>query len=370
MEQGNSRRLATGRFLASPQFTKRLLPLPDNLINFNCVKKLKSKPLDGLIRWGILGCGDVTEVKSGPALRKISGSALTAVMRRDAEKARDYARRHDVPRWYGRASDLLADPEVDAVYVASPPAAHLELGRLTAQAGKPCYVEKPMGASSSDAQELIEAFDQAGLPFFPAFYRRGLRKFRKVGELLAAGILGKVEKVHYLHTSDNHLTCTNWRLDPHLSGGGLFVDLGSHVLDILDFWFGALDLESCLSGNKSGRGEVADFAQARLSAPGRTRIELDFNFSKPGEPRDHLHIQGEKGSLSFTVFNLDPLKTENREHPSEPLVPDETFFSEHVQQGLLENVMECLRGRAEPWATPQAALRTWKLMEAILKNNA
>jgi hypothetical protein len=138
MEQGNSGCLAMGHLLSPPQFTKRRLPPADNLMKLNCVKKLKNKPLDGLIRWGILGCGDVTEVKSGPALRKITGSALTAVMRRDAEKARDYARRHGVPRWYGHAGDLLADPEVDAVYVASPPGAHLELGRLVAQAGKPC----------------------------------------------------------------------------------------------------------------------------------------------------------------------------------------------------------------------------------------
>ncbi|HEV3270754.1 MAG TPA: Gfo/Idh/MocA family oxidoreductase [Candidatus Methylacidiphilales bacterium] len=334
------------------------------------MKKLNSKPLDGAIRWGILGCGDVTEIKSGPALRKIAGSALTAVMRRDADKARDYARRHGVPRWYGHASDLLADPEVDAVYVASPPGVHLELGRLVAEAGKPCYVEKPMGASSSDAQGLIDVFDQAGLPFYPAFYRRGLRKFRKVGELLAAGVLGKVEKVHYLHLSDSQLTCTNWRLDPGLSGGGLFIDLGSHVLDILDFWFGPLDLKSRHAENRSGRGEMPDSVQAALTAPGQVRVELDFNFAKPGENRERMRIEGEKGSLSFTIFSLDPLQAENRKHPSEPLVPDEIFVAEHVQQGLLENVMDCLRGKAEPWTTPQAALRTWKLMEAILKGDA
>ena len=346
------------------------MPPSDNPININRVKKLKSKPLDGLIRWGILGCGDVTEIKSGPALRKIPGSALTAVMRRDAEKARDYARRHGVPRWYGYAIDLLADPEVDAVYVASPPSAHLELGRLAAQAGKPCYVEKPMGSSSSDAQGLIDVFDQAGLPFYPAFYRRGLRKFRRVGELLATGVLGKVEKVRYCHWSAQQLKCADWRIDPLISGGGLFVDLGSHVLDILDFWFGPLDLKSCRAENRSGRGELADYVQASLTAPGQPRVELDFNFCKPDEHQERFYIEGEKGSLSFTVFDLTPLKAENREHPSEPLVPDEIFIAEHVQQGLLENVMECLRGKVEPWATPQAALRTWKLMEAILKGDA
>lgn len=165
------------------------------------------------------------------------------------------------------------------------------------------------------------------------------------------------------------MKCADWRLDPRISGGGLFVDLGSHVLDLLDFWFGPLELESSLSGNKSGRGKVADFAQARLSGPGRPSIELDFNFAKPDEHQERLHIQGEKGSLTFAVFNLDPIKVEDDEDPSKPLVSDETFFAEHVQQDLLENVMDCLRSKSEPWATPQAALRTWKLMEAILKSD-
>lgn len=334
------------------------------------MNNLKNKPFDGLVRWGILGCGDVTEIKSGPALRKIPGSALQAVMRRNAEKARDYAERHGVPRWYGNAGDLLADSEIDAVYVASPPGVHLELGRLVALAGKPCYVEKPMGASSSDAQGLIDAFVQAGLPFFPAFYRRGLRKFRRVRELLATGALGKVEKVHYRLTSGQQLNCTNWRLDPQLSGGGLFVDLGSHVLDILDFWFGALEVESCVAGNRSGRGQVADFAQARLTAPGQPPIEIDFDFNCTGEHQEQMQIVGENGTLSFAVFNLEPFQWENHESFLPPFDPGEDFSAEHVQRGLLENVMDCLRGKSQPWATPEAALRTWKLMERILKSNA
>src|SRR3954462_7196180 len=96
------------------------------------------------VRWGIIGCGDVTEVKSGPGFQKADGSALIAVMRRDGDKARDYARRHGVPCAYDRAEALIADPEVDAVYIATPPSSHLDLACLVAEAGKPCLVEKPM----------------------------------------------------------------------------------------------------------------------------------------------------------------------------------------------------------------------------------
>src|SRR5580658_936819 len=323
----------------------------------------KAAPLTGVIRWGILGCGDVTEIKSGPAFRKITGSALMAVMRRDAEKARDYAQRHGAPRWYGKAGDLLADPEIDAVYVASPPSSHFELGRLVAEAGKPCYVEKPMGASSADAQGLIDTFERAGLPLLPAFYRRGLRKFRKVRDLLAQEVLGTVEKVQYHLASDAQLKCMNWRLDPVISGGGLFVDLGSHILDLFDFWFGPLEVKSHLAENRSGRGRLADFVQAGLVSRAQSGIEIEFNFAHTGEPRDCFRMVGEKGSVSFAAFSPDPLQYEFDGVRS---LSDENFYTEHVQQNLLENVMECLRGKAEPWATPQAALRTWKLMERIL----
>src|SRR3954452_10240835 len=96
------------------------------------------------IRWGIIGCGDVTEVKSGPGFQKATGSALVAVMRRDGDKARDYARRHGVARAYDNADDLIQDPEVDAVYIAPPPSSHADLALRTSAAGKPCLVEKPM----------------------------------------------------------------------------------------------------------------------------------------------------------------------------------------------------------------------------------
>src|SRR3954470_22835271 len=96
------------------------------------------------VRWGIVGCGDVTEVKSGPALQKADGSALMAVMRRDAGKAADYARRHGVAKSYGDGGALINDPDVDAVYIATPPSSHIDYVQRVAAAGKPVYVEKPM----------------------------------------------------------------------------------------------------------------------------------------------------------------------------------------------------------------------------------
>src|SRR5688572_23614993 len=109
------------------------------------------------IRWGILGCGDVTEIKTGPAFYKVPGSQLVAVMRRNGELAADFARRHGVPRWYDNAAALVNDPEVDAVYIATPPGAHLEGALLVAAAGKPVYMEKPMARNAAECDAMIAA---------------------------------------------------------------------------------------------------------------------------------------------------------------------------------------------------------------------
>src|ERR1044071_3205427 len=121
------------------------------------------------IRWGIIGCGDVTEVKSGPAFQKARDSALVAVMRRDGDLARDYAQRHGVPRWYDNAEALIHDPEVDAVYVATPPYAHKEYTLMSARVGKPVYVEKPMAMNHEECQVMIKACQAAGVPLLVAY---------------------------------------------------------------------------------------------------------------------------------------------------------------------------------------------------------
>ena len=154
------------------------------------------------VRWGIIGCGDVTEVKSGPALQKAEGSQLVAVMRRNGALAQDYARRHGVPRWYDDAQQLIDDPEVDAVYIATPPHMHKEYTLAVARAGKPVYVEKPMALNAAECQEMIDACHSAGVPLFVAYYRRALPRFVKVKELVDSGVIrGTAFRTGYPHST-------------------------------------------------------------------------------------------------------------------------------------------------------------------------
>src|ERR1700679_1527392 len=189
-----------------------------------------------LIRWGILGCGAVTEVKSGPALQRAAGSALVSVMRRTPGLAEDYARRHGVPRWTDSARALIEDPEVSAVYVAAPPGAHLELALAVAAAGKPAYVEKPMARSHAECARMVAAFADRGLPLFVAYYRRALPRFTLVRSLLDTGRIGDPRSLVYRYVRARGRTpAGDWRLDPAISGGGLLLDLGSHALDLFDW---------------------------------------------------------------------------------------------------------------------------------------
>src|SRR4051794_39336989 len=190
------------------------------------------------IRWGIIGCGDVTEVKSGPGFQKARGSALVAVMRRDGAKAEDYARRHGVPRWYTDAEALVHDPGGDAGYVAAPPATHKAYTLLAAQARKPVYVEKPMALDHGECRAMIDGCAAAGVPLFTAYYRRAMPRFARIKALIDAGAIGtvRVAAVSVYRAFTPPVGTLPWRIDPDVSGGGLFVDLAAHQLDLLDFF--------------------------------------------------------------------------------------------------------------------------------------
>src|SRR5262245_8295143 len=217
-----------------------------------------------IIRWGIIGCGDVTEVKSGPGFQRAEGSALVAVMRRDGEKARDYARRHNVPRAYDGADDLIHDSEVDAVYIATPPSSHGDLAFRVAAAGKPCLVEKPMALNHAECLRMVGAFQSRGVPLWVAYYRRPLRRFQIVQERLRDGAIGRVTSVHVQVTAPllTGADRTNWRIDPPLSGAGLFFDLGSHCFDLLDFLIGRINRVDGHSVNTAGAYRAEDVTVA------------------------------------------------------------------------------------------------------------
>ena len=317
------------------------------------------------VRWGILGCGDVTEVKSGPGFQRAEGSALVAVMRRDRAKAADYARRHGVARAYGDAQALIDDPGVDAVYIATPPDSHEALARRVAGAGKPCLVEKPMARTHSECVRMNEAFAGAGVPLWVAYYRRALPRFLTLREQVQSGAIGRVTAVH-VQVTDRLATgaaASNWRFDPMQAGAGLFLDLASHCFDLLDFLFGPVAEARGYPLNTGGAYAAEDvtnvayrFGDRPLSGTGT------WNFNAP-EKTDLLTITGTGGTIVSPIFSDTDLvvTTAAGQRRAFPI-----RNPPHVHQPLIQTIVDELRGRGRCESTGDSGARASWVMDRCL----
>src|SRR4051812_5437683 len=294
------------------------------------------------IRWGIVGCGDVTEVKSGPAFQQASHSRLVAVMRRNGDLARDYAQRHGVPRWYDSAEALIDDPDVDAVYIATPPAFHKDYTLLSAQAGKPVYVEKPMALNFQECQQMIQVCQAAGVPLFVAYYRRALERFLKVKELHDAGAIGEPRFVNitlYQPVAQDELTPQTlpWRVIPELAGGGRFVDLASHMLDFLDDALGPIRAVQGFASNQAQLYPAEDIVTGTWMFESGVHGVGTWCFTA-FERCDHTEIIGSAGKLSYSTFDTQPVSLTTSQGQTEFAID----YPAHIQQPLIQSIVDTL----------------------------
>lgn len=316
------------------------------------------------IKWGIIGCGDVTEVKSGPAFNKIPNSSLVAVMRRDAVKAEDYAIRHGVPKWYSNAEELINDPEVDAIYIATPPLQHEEYTLLSLAAGKPVYVEKPVAVNAEAAIRMKNASEQYCTKLSVAHYRRAQPMFLKIKELIEHKELGEVRFVQLkmLQPQDSNIIAnseTNWRLDPATSGGGLFHDLAPHQLDLMIYFFGEPLLSSGLGVNQSALSRADDLVTGHVLFKNGVVFNGIWCFTvAETEKADVCEIIGTKGKLSFQVFGNRVVLSKDGE--------DKTFVFDpiqHVEQPMIEMVTQYFLGNAENPCSIEQAILSMSVMD-------
>ena len=316
------------------------------------------------VRWGIIGVGDVTEIKSGPGFQKADGSELVAVMRRNGDLARDYARRHGVPRAYDDADALIADADVDAVYIATPPDSHSDYAIRVAQAGKPVYIEKPMGRTGAECRPVLDAATLAGVPVFVAFYRRTMPRFELARELIATE-LGEVGSVLVRCQQPGEAIPASgvpWRLNPAVAGGGLFVDLGSHTLDWLDHVFGPIRSVSGHAGRPlAGPGTAETVVSASFAFDGVLGAGLwDFDAS---ERLDLIEFVGSKGTLRMSTFGSEPL--ELIQGGQRTLI--DAPYPTTVQLPMIQQITDVLTGRADhAVSTGESALRTADVVDAVL----
>jgi len=314
----------------------------------------------GKIKWGIIGCGDVTEVKSGPAFNKVKNSELVAVMRRDAEKAKDYAHRHHVPKWYADANELIHDPDVNAIYVATPPSSHEEYTMAAFDAGKPVYVEKPMSSDAASAGRMAKAANQKKLKLVVAHYRNAQPLFNGIKRFLNERVIGDVRFVKSelykpaLSAAELEIPKNAWRVDPVIAGGGLFHDLAPHQFGLMNYFFGEAEKLSGISLNQGTLYKADDMVAGNILFKNGVLFNGIWCFNvSPEDEKDHCRIVGEKGSIAFTFFN-------QREVIVRVNGRTETFtydILQHVQQPMIEKTVDYfLDEGANPCSGEEGAL--------------
>ncbi len=316
----------------------------------------------------MIGVGNVTEKKSAPALSKISGSRLVAVGNRTPERARDYADQNRIARWHRDPFDVISDPEVEIVYIATPPGAHMEYALAAIEAGKTVYIEKPMARTWEECRRINEAAARKGIPVFVAYYRRALDYFRKVKEILDSGQLGKLLFVNMQQhfpsrPQDHNRQDPPWHVIPEISGGGYFHDVGCHALDILFYFLGDPLEVTGFTANKGRLYQPEDTLGVLLRLPGDLLVTGSWNFVTPESfRRDQVEIVGERGRLKFSIFSFAPITlVHEKSHESFEIVQPE-----HIQMPLIRAIVRELRGKGKSPSTGETAAVTSRVMDQIL----
>ena len=319
------------------------------------------------IRWGILGCGNVTEIKSGPAYQKTDGFEIVAVMRRDAVKAADYAQRHGISKYYTDADALINDPEIDAIYIATPPDSHKEYGLKVAQAGKICCIEKPLAPNYNDCLAICEAFESKNIPLFVAYYRRSLPRFNQVKKWIDNNNIGTIRNIRWhlskpaspLDLSKNY----NWRTDATIATGGYFDDLASHGLDLFTFLLGDIKEVSGISLNQQNLYSAKDAITACWLHESGVTGSGSWNFGCSMR-EDIVEIFGSTGKITFSVFNDEPLQLLSEKGKTELFIEN----PENIQLYHVENMRNHLLGKTTHSSSGRTATHTNWVMDKIIGN--
>ena len=324
------------------------------------------------INWGFIGCGEVTEKKSGPAFNEVEGSLVVAVMSRSENKARSYAERHHIRKWYTDAQELIDDPDVNAIYIATPPSSHATFAIMAMRAGKPVYIEKPLAASYNDCIRINRISEQTGVPCFVAYYRRYLPYFQKVKEIIENGTIGKVINVQIrFSVPPRDLDYKNekelpWRLQPDIAGGGYFYDLAPHQIDLLQNIFGVITRAHGYPANRAHLYKAEDTVSACFFFENGVTGSGSWCFvGHESAKEDRIEVIGDKGSLSFSVFTYEPIVLITSEGKQSITVPNPSY----VQLPMIKHVIEHLQGIGHCDCTSISATPVnWVLDRVLWKN--
>ena len=317
-----------------------------------------------IIRWGFLGCGKVVRTKSGDAFRNVPNSTIEVIRRRNLDAAKESAEYFGAPHWCDRIEELLAS-DIDAVYIATPPGLHYEQAMACLKAGKAVYLEKPFARNYTEAKELTEAFEEAGVPLYIGHYRRALPRFLKIREMLKSNIIGDVTDIDfYLNRIFSKKEADNsWLYNPVLSGGGKYYDIAPHTVDIIQFLFGDI---TNVQGNVKNIGVGCPLENiVEMSFVTENGVNGNARFCCVAEEKsDRMHVTGTKGTMEFSVHGKTDVivKDENGTIIEQFDLPD----PKAVEESMVQSVVEDLLGISKCESKAQDVLVTYKIIDEVL----
>jgi len=262
------------------------------------------------LRWGLIGCGDISRKRVAPALRLIPECELIAVSRARVDLAEAFANEFGANRWYVDWRELIADDEIDAVYIATPVYLHAEQTVAAAEAGKSVLCEKPMAMNPDECKQMIAVCESQDVALGVAYYRRFYPAVRRVKEIIASGEIGKpviaqinaFERFNPAPGEDRY-----WLLEKSKSGGGPMMDFGCHRLEILLNLFGPIERTTSAIGRALFGREVEDTCVASLEFESGAQASVAVTHAA-FESRDTLDIYCSAGSIHTALLNRGEIR--------------------------------------------------------------
>ena len=252
------------------------------------------------ISWGILGAGRIAESQMAPAIAAAPGHQLIAVTRRDLAAARQFAAKHGARRAYDSDDALLADPQVNAVYVGTPPHLHARQAAQAAQAGKHVLCEKPLALDTGEARSMIDAARANRVTLMVCYYQRFNARHQRIRALIGEGAIGQVTAARISFSERFPPQPGVWHHDPAISGGGPLMDLGVHCIDLLRYLCGPVQSVAALVDTLVDRSPVADTSTLLLQLTGGAQAVVASHWTTANHDPERFNraeIYGTEGTI-------------------------------------------------------------------------
>ena len=306
-----------------------------------------------LLRWGLIGCGDIARRRIVPAIQRSAEAQLVAVARADSTRAAEFADVHGIPRWFSSWRELIASNDIDAVYIATPPNVHAEQTIAAASHAKHVLCEKPMALTVADCDQMIAACESHGVSLSVAFYRALFPAVARMREILASGEIGQPLIAHahvFSYFDPSSDPARTWFAQKDVAGGGPLLDLGCHRVQLLLTLFGPIRTTRSLLGSLRFKHDVEDTGTALLEFSSGVHAVLATSRAV-WERRDTIEVFGTRGSLVMSDLSNGVLRID-----ASGQIREERFSTdENGHVALIADFSSAIRERRPPHVTGRAA---------------